>query len=171
MEQTQRRRDKHSTEFGLWLRDQKEIRSYLGYNTSNIDFMWINDRLPQWLFLEEKRFLAKLPPAQRRVFEKLDKSIGCPDYLGLHIIIFEKSNPDDGRVILDGREIERIDLIEFLRFEKPIKWYDTPDLTPFTKTHKYDKYILGPRSQVGRQLVATQPIAGSNPVAVSNKIT
>lgn len=170
MKQTQRRRDKHSTEFGLWLRDQKEINSYLGYNTSNVDFMWMNERMQQWLFIEEKRSLAKLPPAQRRIFEKLDQSISGSGYLGLHILIFERTNPDDGRMILDGREIYRDELIEFLMFEKPLHWYDTPDLTPFTKTHKYDKYILGPRSQVERRLSAKQRNAGSNPAAVSNKI-
>jgi len=142
MVRTQQRRDGHSTEFGLWLRKQPELDSYKGYNTSNVDFMWMNERLLQWLFLEEKRWLAKIPPAQRRIFEKLDQSISCSDYLGFHVIIFENTDTDDGRMILDGREIERKDLIDFLTFEKSIDWYDTPDLTPFTKTHKYDKYIL-----------------------------
>jgi hypothetical protein len=73
-------------------------------------------------------------------------------------------------VILDGRELLRVDLIEFLMFEKPLHWYDTPNLTPFTKRHKTDKYILGPRSQGERRLSAKQRIAGSNPAAVSNKI-
>ena len=171
MVKTQQRRDKHSTEFGLWLRKQKELDSYLGYNTSNVDFMWMNERIQQWLFIEEKRWLAKLPPAQKRIFEKMDKSISCSDYLGFHVIIFEKRGPDDGRMILDGNEINRKDLIEFLTFEKPMHWYDTPDLTQLTKTHKRDKYIIGPCSQVERQLPAKQQIVGSNPSTVSNKIT
>jgi len=53
MTKTQKRRDKHSTEFGLWLREQPELDSYKGYNTSNVDFMWMNERLVQWLFVEE----------------------------------------------------------------------------------------------------------------------
>lgn len=171
MTNTQKRRDKHSTEFGLWLREQKELDSHLGYNTSNVDFMWMNERASQWLFIEEKRWLAKIPPAQQRVFEKVDQSISSGDYLGFHVLIFERTNPDDGRMILDGRELLRDDLIEFLTFGKPIHWYDTPDLTPLVKRHKYDKYILGPRSQVERRLSAKQRNAGSNPVAVSNKIT
>lgn len=171
MTNTQKRRDKHSTEFGLWLREQPELDSYKGYNTSNVDFMWMNERLGQWLFIEEKRFLAKIPPAQQRVFEKIDRSISSGDYLGFHVLIFEKTNPDDGRMVLDGVEIVRQDLIGFLTFSKPLFWYDTPDLTPFVKRHKTDKYIIGPRSQAERQLVATQQFAGSNPVAVSNKIT
>lgn len=167
---TQQRRDKHSTQFGLWLRKQAELESYKGYNTSNVDFMWMNESMGQWLFLEEKRALAKMPETQRKIFEKLDKSITSADYLGFHILIFERTNPDDGRMILDGREIFRNDLIEFLTFEKPSNWYDTPDFEPFTKTHKYDKYDLGSHSQVERQLSAKQSFAGSNPAAISNKI-
>ena len=39
---TQKRRDDHSTEFGLWLREQDDLDSKKGYIATNIDYVWIN---------------------------------------------------------------------------------------------------------------------------------
>ena len=39
---TKRRNDSHSTEYGLWLRDEPSIDSSLGYVATNIDYIWRN---------------------------------------------------------------------------------------------------------------------------------
>jgi len=57
---TRKRNDSHSTEFGLWLREQNEIDSSLGYLATNIDFMWTNYKTGQWMILEEKRYESKV---------------------------------------------------------------------------------------------------------------
>jgi len=52
---TKPRFDDKSTEFGLWLRNQKEIDSGLGYITSNLDYIWRNYNTGDWMLIEEKR--------------------------------------------------------------------------------------------------------------------
>jgi hypothetical protein len=39
---TRKRYDNHSTEFGLWLREQEELKSSLGFVATNLDFIWSN---------------------------------------------------------------------------------------------------------------------------------
>jgi len=50
---TRRRNDNHSTEFGLWLREQPDIDSKLGYITTNLDYVWKNYKTGDWMLIEE----------------------------------------------------------------------------------------------------------------------
>ena len=61
---TRKRYDKHSTEFGLWLREQKELDSKFGYVATNLDYMWKNYKTGLWMFLEEKRYNGQLTFSQ-----------------------------------------------------------------------------------------------------------
>lgn len=118
---TRKRNDSHSTEFGLWLREQAEIDSRLGFVATNIDFVWSNYKTGQWMLLEEKRFNKRPTYCQRKLFEILDCAIGDdPTYYGFHIIIFEKTSPTDGKIWIDGNEVDRHRLIQFLLFADPL---------------------------------------------------
>lgn len=52
--------DKNSTEFGLWLREEKEIDSSLGFIATNLDYVWCNYKNGLWMIIEEKRFMGKI---------------------------------------------------------------------------------------------------------------
>lgn len=124
---TTKRRDSHSTEFGLWLREQDEIDSELGFYATNIDYVWRRRTPNAWMYLEEKRHDARIPTWQRISFQIIHRSIVDPSYRGFWCLFFEKTNPDDGKVWLcrlpatgdntKRHEISEQQLIAFLRFE------------------------------------------------------
>lgn len=115
---TRQRNDSHSTEFGLWLREQKEIDSSLGFVATNVDYLWRNYKTGCWMLIEEKRYgsIAKYP--QTEMFSLLDRACkNDPKYKGFHYLIFENTSPEDGSITLDGQQISKDDLIKFLKFE------------------------------------------------------
>lgn len=114
---TKKRNDKHSTEFGLWLRDQKEIDSSLGYTTTNIDYLWRNYNTGEWMLIEEKRYSTRPDWSQGVSFETIHSAIKSEKYKGFHLIVFEKTNPDDGVIWLDGVNISKEKLLDFLQFK------------------------------------------------------
>lgn len=123
---TSKRHDKNSTEFGLWLREQKEVDSDKGYICSNIDYLWSNYKTGLWMILEEKRYCRKPKWWQFGLYQLVD--IACRanrNYRGFHVIIFERTSPDDGEIWLDGGWIQKNDLLEFLMFNKPAHWYNS----------------------------------------------
>ena len=141
---TQRRRDNHSTEFGLWLRNQKHkivicatcgntsivpllnkplrdndpIDSKFGYVTTNIDYVWRNYRTKQWLYIEEKRRRGKMTFPQSQIFNIIH-SIAKNDknYCGFFLIQFENMTPDDGRMWINDKEQTKEYLLQLLTFE------------------------------------------------------
>jgi len=124
---TRQRNDNHSTEFGLWLRGQEKLDSKkCGYVTTNIDYLWRNYNNKKWMLIEEKRHNYKCIFPQTELFDLLDKSIKNQYYKGFFIIVFEKTNPDDGKMYLgkgsEGKQIEitKEQLFKFLKFEWPI---------------------------------------------------
>jgi hypothetical protein len=122
---TRKRIDNHSTEFGLWLREQNALDSSKGFIATNLDYMWKNYKNNLWMYLEEKRYNSVLRSPQIGLFLKADTSVQDENYKGFHLIVFEKTSPDDGAVFLDGKKITTEDLISFLRFEKPKEWYES----------------------------------------------
>lgn len=120
---TRKRNDSHSTEFGLWLRDQETIDSKLGYVTTNIDYMWENYKTGEWVLIEEKRYNAELSYSQKKQFKKLASSIKKLKYKGFYLITFEKTSPEDGKIYIEnilkgGRsQITKEQLLKFLRFD------------------------------------------------------
>ena len=72
------------------------------------------------MFIEEKRFMAKVGFAQGELFKKVIngmKYIKDNHYKGFHVVIFEKTNPDDGRIWLDRKEVTTEQLLWFLQFK------------------------------------------------------
>ena len=120
---TKKRNDDHSTEFGLWLREQPVIDSKLGYVTTNIDYLWENYKTGEWMLIEEKRYMAEPSYSQKKQFIKLYqclKGLKNRKYRGFHFLQFEKTNPDDGKIYLNKKEITKEQLIEFLKFGNPL---------------------------------------------------
>lgn len=115
---TQQRRDSHSTEFGQWLRDQKDIDSCFGYVATNIDFVWSNHKTEDYLLLEEKRYMQPIKFYQERIFKRINSNNSIdPKYHGFYLLQFERTSPLDGKVFLNHNEISTSDLIGFLKFE------------------------------------------------------
>jgi hypothetical protein len=113
---TKRRFDTHSTEFGLWLREQNEIDSNLGFVATNLDFIWYNYKSGKWMLLEEKRHGGLIQFYQRALFNKIDKLCQRDSlYCGFHELVFENTNPSDGRMWLDGKAITVNELLKFLQ--------------------------------------------------------
>ena len=116
---TRKRFDSHSTEFGLWLREQKNIDSSLGYIATNIDYVWRNYKTGQWMLIEEKRYMSKVKRWQQEIFDLLDWcSKHHPKFHGFHTLQFEKTSPEDGAIFLDGQRITKENLINFLQFKR-----------------------------------------------------
>lgn len=122
---TRQRNDSHSTEFGLWLRQQQEIDSKYGYTASNLDFVWTNYKTKEWMLLEEKRFNSPMTYAQSQQFRVMHRALisVTPNYRGFYLIQFEHTSPEDGRIYLSNieatkrYEITKEQLIQFLQFD------------------------------------------------------
>lgn len=115
---TKQRNDNHSTEFGLWLREQPAIDSTLGYRATNIDFMWMNCNSGKWMLIEEKRHGSKIRPWQKLMFRILHRlCMSDKKFMGFHLITFENTSPEDGKIFLDNKEISKDYLIRFLMFD------------------------------------------------------
>lgn len=116
---TRERNDSHSTEFGLWLRRQKGIDSSLGYVATNLDYIWSNYKNGRWMLIEEKRYNSLMRLSQEQMFKKLDVALsGVEGYKGFHLLKFENTGPEDGRMWLDGKLITIEQLLSFLQFKK-----------------------------------------------------
>jgi hypothetical protein len=116
---TQKRIDAHSTEFGLWLREQPDIDSSIGYIATNIDYVWKQYKTGEWMLIEEKRFGAQVKRWQRDIFSQINLSCKCdPLFRGFHLIVFEKTSPTDGATHIDGHPVTVEQLISFLQFKE-----------------------------------------------------
>ena len=116
---TRRRYDEHSTEFGVWLRQQKELDSKIGYIATNIDYLWTNYRNGLWMLIEEKRYGRQIDFPQTEMFALIDNACKSdPNYKGFHSLVFEKTTPEDGRMYLDRKQISKRELIDFLKFKE-----------------------------------------------------
>jgi len=123
------RNDDHSTEFGLWLREQATLPSS-SYQATNIDYVWqlggrnYRDKdgadCGPWMYLEEKRFGCWLRTSQRMQFLRLHRLAighGDPGYSGFHVLVFGATSPKDGWSCLDGLIVTPLELVEFLQYQ------------------------------------------------------
>lgn len=118
---TRQRYDNHSTEFGLWLRQQAQLDSKFGYQATNLDYIWGNYKTGDWMCIEEKRYGADVSLAQRQLFGRLNKAIKEADRChGVHLLQFENTTPDDGRIYWNRVEITKDELMNLLKFKERI---------------------------------------------------
>ena len=122
---TRQRNDTHSTEFGLWIRNVSELDSYKGYRNYNLDMIWwlkegFNKEPTAWMLIEEKRYKSECKGDQLLTYTWLhNKLLKLKDdtYKGIHLLQFEKTNPADGKIYLDRKEITKDELVNFLSFK------------------------------------------------------
>jgi len=81
--------------------------------------MWQNYKTGEWMLIEEKRFMSDVRKWQRCMFNSIHKSCrGDGNYKGMHLLQFENTSPEDGRIFLNRVEITKDELLRFLRFGK-----------------------------------------------------
>jgi len=131
---TRPRYDEHSTEFGLWLRVYGPDSKKDGLDIENLDYIMFNYKQGWLACIEEKRHEAKLTWAQEDTLFVVDQLLryGAETervvktrrgwrqikYNGLYVVRFENTKPEDGWIELNGKQIVREDLIQFLRTGK-----------------------------------------------------
>lgn len=124
--------DGSGTPFSHWLRKQNYYLPSCNapecFTFVNVDYVLRCYKGPlagKWMFIEEKRHQSTIKTrAQEETFKTIEKN-GCldPDFCGFHLIQFENTSPEDGRVYVDGQEIDIETLLSFLRFELPRDLY------------------------------------------------
>jgi hypothetical protein len=127
---TQQSRNGKQTEFSLWLRNvmpdnitsvrrNDPLSSKMGFITTDIDYIWMNYKTSEWIIIEEKRYNLEVPYAQRNILTMLHNLAkkNDPKYKGLYSIKFENTNPEDGRMWINSKEVSKDYLIKLLRFE------------------------------------------------------
>jgi len=127
---------KEFTEFSKWIRKHPRLDSIkFGLSINDLDYIihkYNDHKYIKIQLIEEKRFDAKQKFSQRdshnimhQAFKIANGSMistGRGDkilkYFGYHIITFERSNPEDGKIYLNDKIISKNNLIRFLKFKK-----------------------------------------------------
>lgn len=110
--------------FMAWLRAQEPLSSRLGYTANDIDLAWMDYKRRRFMLVETKCFQAKPSFQQRETLKLLHQALRLAlpllgwRYHGTHLIQFERTGPDDGRVWIDGRLTDAAGLVRFLSFER-----------------------------------------------------
>jgi len=104
--------------FSGWIRENLPDSSS-GLMVSDLDFILQNYKTKILMLLEVKTYNKIINNWQRKLFENLDKWIknGIDkdwNYLGFHIIRFEKTFFDDGKCWFDNHEVSEIELKNLL---------------------------------------------------------
>jgi hypothetical protein len=129
---TKQRNDSHSTEFGLWLRNQRSLDSRLyGFDGENLDYVWFAYRDGWVITIEEKRHGAAQAVPQRDTHSIINQMLQYAsnreyltmrgkrkiEYRGYYLIQFENTTPDDSQWIkINGHEYTSQELLFLLRF-------------------------------------------------------
>lgn len=115
---------RYLTRFAIWLLQQPELDSNLGFRASDLDLIWENEQQNLWMILEVKCLGRSLPRFQAKIIKRLhDLASADPTYLGAHTIVFQRTNPEDGKTYLDGREVDQDLLRQFLEFKCEAELY------------------------------------------------
>ncbi|HUS99891.1 MAG TPA: hypothetical protein VMY59_06190, partial [Candidatus Thermoplasmatota archaeon] len=130
--------DGTGTEFSHWLRQQENCLPsknatdcFTFHNLDYIEYCYKGKNKGKWMLIEEKRYSSDIRYSQEQIFKQLE-SVYFVDrnFLGCHLIQFENTNPEDGKIYIDYEENTLDELIKFLRFEYPKKRY--PSFFPET---------------------------------------
>ena len=112
-------RDGAFTEFSLWLRNQRELDSSLGYVATNVDFVWHNYKTGKWMLIEEKRYGGHVTRSQKGMFNILTRACSLDrNYCGFFLIVFSETSPDDGEIRINGIRATVEELFDLLRFDR-----------------------------------------------------
>lgn len=114
-------------DYSNWLREQgrngslpskRGIRDGVAIVVNDLDFVISNyDNPSERIFVteESKCYMAEPTYPQKKDISTIDRALrlSCPQFLGYHIIQFERTCPTDGKIYIDGilRTVE--ELVEF----------------------------------------------------------
>lgn len=106
--------------FSGWIR-KKLPDSKTGFLVSDLDFVLENYKTKKIMLVEIKTRNAQIRQWQRILFKNINKWIseGMDEgwsYLGFHLIRFENTSFDDGKVFFDNKQVTEDELIEILSF-------------------------------------------------------
>ena len=92
-----------------------------GFMVSDLDFVIYNYKSKKIIFLESKTYNKQISNWQRKLFEMLNRWIknGTDEgyqNLGFHLVTFEKSGFNDGKVFFDKKEVNEQELKQILSF-------------------------------------------------------
>jgi hypothetical protein len=104
--------------FSGWVRENLPDSS-TGYMASDLDFIFWNYKTKKVMFIEIKTRGCNIKTWQKNMWYNLNKWIikGIDkdwQYLGFYLIQFEKTNFNDGKCFLNGKEINEQELMNFL---------------------------------------------------------
>lgn len=119
------------TPFSEWLRALPAPLSSRNVSNQNLDYVWHDYRRNYILTIEEKRFGRAPTAAQNDTHGVVAQMLAFADghpvltlkgmrpvrYFGHYVIRFENTNPDDGRLWINGRLCTRDRLVKLLQFD------------------------------------------------------
>jgi len=117
--------------FSGWVRE-KLPDSSTGFRVTDIDFVLANVQTKRFMILEIKTRNSEIRPWQKSLLSVVNRSIRAGigsiqqgpfnkwTYLGMHLIVFENTYFDDGKVYLNDILITEDELCLFLSMRGPL---------------------------------------------------
>ncbi len=134
--------DGSGTEFSHWFRKNSGIYPSTRHDLSsscnnpcstplftvhNLDYIlrcYQGKKAGWWMLIEEKRYSSDMRYAQKEAFKLVEAAcLLDKKFKGFHLVQFENTTPDDGKIWVDGVQISRDEFIRFIRFESSYKMY------------------------------------------------
>lgn len=104
--------------FSKWLRESNPGANC--FTANDLDFVLRNYKTKQIMIIETKCRRANVTDGQRFFYQDLNSILkaGCAatgwEYMGVHLVQFEKLGPNDGKVFFDGKEVSEDRLKEII---------------------------------------------------------
>jgi len=110
------------TEFSIWIRQQQELDSQLSYHCYDVDYIWTHFQTGQFMLIEEKRYgWDNIKAPAHYLFARLNKLCSKDTlYRGYHLICFENTSPENGKIQINHKDITKEDLLKFLQFDPQV---------------------------------------------------
>jgi len=118
MTQTKEATGLRNLNFSKWLRSNNPGVS--GFTANDVDFFFRNYKTKEMMVMEVKVYNGKMMDRQRPFYSDLHKILksGCEangwNYRGVHLLQFENTCPNDGKIYLDNKEITESKLREIV---------------------------------------------------------
>lgn len=108
--------------FHDWIRDNCP-KPETHYTVFDVDIVLRNHETCKLMFIEQKIFGGTVSEYEKCTIDDIKKFIVAGiyffvgwEFLGYHIVVFEKTCFDDGKCWLDGKEITEAEMEKFLTF-------------------------------------------------------
>lgn len=96
--------------------------SVTGFKVTDIDFILFNEKTRKIMMVETKTRNKEMPSWQKDIFKNLDewlrKGIDSSwTYLGFHVVRFENTNFENGKVFYDGKQSNEQEIVYLLSLD------------------------------------------------------